>query len=132
MRSRRARTSYTTGGVVEHGGGTMRTRHAGSGRPARSGRNPAQLRHQLAAGELTLADVMREQPAALGDRALFEILLMARGIGRARLCELKRRAFGDAVTLAVALKDADANARRWVAANALRRSPLGAWDQLML
>jgi hypothetical protein len=110
----------------------MRTRHAGSGRRACIGRNTAQLRHQLAAGELTLADVMREQPAALGDRALFEILLMARGIGRARLCELNRRAFDDAVNLAVALKDADANTRRWVAANALRRSPLGAWDQLML
>src|ERR1044072_5652102 len=132
MRSRRARTSYTTGGVVEHGGGTMRTRHAGSGRRACIGRNTAQLRHQLAAGELTPADVLRGAAAALGHGALCECRFGGRGIGRARLCELNRRAFDDAVNLAVALKDADANTRRWVAANALRRSPLGAWDQLML
>ena len=91
-----------------------------------------QLRHKLAAGELTLTAVMREQPPGLGDRALFEILLMARGVGRIRLRELNSRAIDDAVNLAVTLTDADVYTRRWVAANALRRSPLGAWDQLML
>ena len=59
-------------------------------------RHTAQLRHQLAAGELTVADVMREQPAALGDRALFEILLMARGIGRNRVKVLARKQAGKA------------------------------------
>ena len=95
-------------------------------------RQTKQLRHRLAAGELTVADIMREQPAALGDRALFEILLMARGIGRTRLCELNRRAIDDAVNLAVTLRDADQYTGRWVAANTLRRSPLGAWERLLL
>lgn len=70
--------------------------------------------------------------AALGDRTLFEIVLMARGIGRTRLAELNTRAIDDAVNLAVTLAHADAYTRRWVAANAQRRSALSAWDRLML
>jgi len=91
-----------------------------------------QQRDALATGELTVAEVMLEQPAALGDRALLEILLMARGIGRIRLGELNQRAIDDGVNLAATLQDADRYSRRWVAANALRRSPLGAWEHLML
>jgi uncharacterized protein with PhoU and TrkA domain len=91
-----------------------------------------QLRRALASGELTIATVMLEQPAALGERTLFEILLMARGVGRARLRELNSRAIDEAVNLADTLNDADLHSRRWVAANALRRSPLGAWQRLML
>ena len=91
-----------------------------------------QQRDALATGELTIADVMLQPAAALGDRTLFEIVLMARGIGRTRLAELNTRAIDDAVNLAVTLEHADAYTRRWVAANALRRSPLGAWDRLML
>ncbi len=48
------------------------------------------LRRALASGELTIADVMRDQPTELCDRALFEILLLARGVGRKRLHELNR------------------------------------------
>ena len=92
----------------------------------------SRLRHALATGELTIADVMRDRPAALCEHTLFEIVLMARGIGRTRLRELNSRAIDDAVNLAVTLRDADQYTRRWVAANALRRSPLGAWDKLML
>ena len=91
-----------------------------------------QLRRALASGDLTIATVMLEQPAALGDRTLFEILLMARGVGRTRLRELNSRAIDDAVNLAVSLKDADLHTRRWVAANALRHSALSTWDRLML
>ncbi len=83
------------------------------------------------ARDLTVAEAMLEQPAALGDRTLFEILLMARGIGRIGLGELNQRAIDDGVNLAT-LQDADRYSRRWVAANALRRSPLGAWEHLML
>ena len=50
-----------------------------------------QQRHALATGELTIADVMLKSAAALGDRTLFEIVLMARGIGRTRLAELNTR-----------------------------------------
>lgn len=91
-----------------------------------------QLRQALASGQLTVADMMRQQPAALADRALFEILLMARAIGHTRLRDLNGRAIDDAVNLAVTLTEADAYTCRWVAANALRRSPQGAWDRLML
>jgi len=91
-----------------------------------------QQRHALATGELTIADVMLAPAAALGDRTLFEIVLMARGIGRTRLAELNTRAIDDAVNLAVTLEHADAYTRRWVAANALRHSPLGACDRVML
>ncbi|MCA1700730.1 MAG: hypothetical protein LC790_18225 [Actinobacteria bacterium] len=44
-------------------------------------------RHALAEGRVTIADVMRDQPTELSDRALFEILLLARGVGRKRLHE---------------------------------------------
>jgi hypothetical protein len=44
----------------------------------------AALRH----GELSIAVAMREQPAGLADRTLFEILLIAHRFGRARLRKL--------------------------------------------
>ena len=91
-----------------------------------------QLRHTLASGQLTLTDVMADQPAGLADRTLFEILLMARGVGRTRLRELNDRAIDDGVNLALTLRDADPYTRRWVAANALRHSRLPTWDRLLL
>ncbi|MGI9099029.1 MAG: hypothetical protein ACR2H2_11175 [Solirubrobacteraceae bacterium] len=69
---------------------------------------------------------MRDQPVELADRALFEVLLLARGVGRKRLRELNRRAIGEQVNLALTLGAADEPTRNWVAANALRSSPLGA------
>jgi len=101
-------------------------------RSVQARRETKQLRAALAAGTLTIADVMRERPHGLADRMLFEIVLMARGVRRARLRELNARALEDRVNLAVTLRDADAYTRNWVAANALRRSPLGAWQRLML
>lgn len=89
-------------------------------------------RHALADGRLTIADTMRDQPDELAHRALFEILLLARGVGRKRLQELNTRAIEDGVNLALTLGDADESTRRWVAANALRSTPLAAWDRLVL
>jgi len=90
------------------------------------------VRHALADGRLTIVDTMRDQPAELADRALFEILLLARGVGRKRLQELNTRAIEDGVNLALTLGDADESTRRWVAANALRSTRLAVWDRLML
>ena len=91
-----------------------------------------QVRRALARGELTIADVMRDQPTELADRALFEILLLARGVGRKRLHELNTRAIEEGVNLALTLASADESTRRWVAANALHSTPLAVWDRLML
>ena len=90
------------------------------------------VRHALADGRLTIADVMRDQPTELADRALFEILLLARGVGRKRLHELNTRALEEGVNLALTLANADESTRRWVAANALRSTPIAVWDRLML
>jgi hypothetical protein len=90
------------------------------------------VRHALANGQLTIADVMRDPPPELADRALFEILLLARGLGRTRLRELNERAIEEGVNLAVTLDLADESTRRWVAANALRSTRLAVWDRLML
>jgi len=90
------------------------------------------VRHALADGRLTIADVMRDQPTELAERALFEILLLARGVGRKRLHELNTRAIEEGVNLALTLGSADESTRRWVAANALRSTPLAVWDRLML
>ncbi|MGI9098915.1 MAG: hypothetical protein ACR2H2_10575 [Solirubrobacteraceae bacterium] len=65
------------------------------------------VRHALADGRLTIADVMRDQPTELADRALFEILLLARGVGRKRLHELNTRAIEEGVNLALTLANAD-------------------------
>jgi len=49
-------------------------------------------RTALRRGDVSIAAVMREQPAGLADRTLFEILLMAHQFGRARLHTLNARA----------------------------------------
>jgi hypothetical protein len=90
------------------------------------------VRHALADGRLTIAEVMADQPGELADRALFEILLLARGVGRKRLQELNTRAIEEGVNLALTLGHADESTRRWVAANVLRSTPLAVWDRLML
>jgi hypothetical protein len=92
------------------------------------------IRDGLASGRLTIADVMRDEPPELGDRALFEILLFGRGFGRHRLRELNARAVAQSVNLAVTLRRADAPTRNWVSANTTtqRRPPLDVWERLML
>ena len=90
------------------------------------------IRDGLASGRLTIADVMRDQPPQLGDRALFEILLFSRGFGRHRLRELNARAVAQSIN-AVTLQRADAPTRNWVIANTTqRRAPLDVWERLML
>lgn len=64
------------------------------------------VRSALRRGDLTIAAVMREQPAGLAKRTLVEILLMAHQFGRARLCALNARAVEDGVNLAVTLERA--------------------------
>lgn len=90
------------------------------------------IRDGLASGRLTIADVMRDQPAEMGDRALFEILLFTRGVGRRRLQELNARAVAQQVNLAVTLGRADEPIRNWVTANVQRRAALDVWERLML
>ena len=92
------------------------------------------VRASLRRGELPIATVMGEQPAALADRTLFEILLMTYRIGRTRLAVINARAMDDQVNLAVVLKDADERARDWVTHNAQlhrRRPPTSVWAQLL-
>jgi hypothetical protein len=77
---------------------------------------------------------MRQQPAGLADRTLFEILLMAHQFGRARLSALNARAIEENVNLAQTLERADEPVRIWVAHNALPHGRLGprrTWAQLM-
>jgi hypothetical protein len=84
---------------------------------------------------VSIASVMREQPAGLADRTLFEILLMAQQFGRRRLCALNARAVDEDVNLAVTLEVPDYDAREWVARNALphrRRAPRESWARLMV
>ena len=90
------------------------------------------VRDGLASGRLTIVDVMRDQPAEVGDRALFEILLFTRGVGRRRLHELNARAVAQQVNLAVTLERADEPTRNWVTANVQRRPALDVWQRLML
>ena len=90
----------------------------------------AALRH----GEVSIATVMRDQPAGLANRTLFEILLMAHQFGRARLCALNARAVEENINLAVTLQCADEHVREWVAHNALphgRGAARSVWAQLM-
>jgi hypothetical protein len=92
------------------------------------------VRAALRRGDLSVAEVMREQPAGLADRTLFEILLMAHQFGRARLRALNAHAIEDNVNLAVTLELAEEPVREWVAHNVLphgRLGPRGAWAQLM-
>jgi hypothetical protein len=92
------------------------------------------VRAALRRGEISIAMVMRERPDALADRTLFEILLMAHQIGRARLRAINARAVGEHINLAVMLKDADERTRDWVIYNALphgRKAPTSVWAQLL-
>jgi hypothetical protein len=92
------------------------------------------VRAALRRGELPIAMVMREQPAAVADRTLFEILLLAHRIGRARLAVINARAMDDQINGAVRLKDADERARDWVTHNAQprkRRASANIWAQLL-
>jgi hypothetical protein len=93
------------------------------------------VRTVLRRGDVSIATVMRQQPAGLGDRTLFEILLMAHQFGRGRLRALNARALEDNVNLAITLDVADHATREWVARNALphgRVARRDAWAQLML
>jgi hypothetical protein len=60
---------------------------------------------------LTSATIVDEQPDALSDHTVFEVLLMAHQFGRARLRALNARALEDGLNLAVTLKLADEHAR---------------------
>ena len=110
----------------------MSLEHAARARRAYAENRP--IRAALRRGDVSIATVMREQPAGLGDRTLFEVLLMAHQFGRARLNTLNARAVEEHVNLAVTLQAADHQTRAWVAVNALphgRSAPRGAWAQLM-
>jgi hypothetical protein len=92
------------------------------------------VRAALRRGDITIAMVMRERPDALADHTLFEILLMAHQIGRARLRAINRRAVNEQINLAVTLKDANERTRDWVTYNALprgRKPPTSVWTQLL-
>jgi hypothetical protein len=92
------------------------------------------VRAALRRGEISVAMVMRERPDGLADRTLFEILLMARQIGRPRLRAINARAVDAQINLAVMLKDADERTRDWVTYNALprgRKAPTCVWAQLL-
>ena len=91
----------------------------------------ADVRRQLGSGGLTIAAAMHDRPSDLGDIALFEIVLMARNVGRRRLRQLNERAVAAGVNLALTLQEADERTRDWVAANALHSSPLSVWARVM-
>jgi hypothetical protein len=104
------------------------------------------VRAALRRGEITIADVMSDQPDGLADRTLFEIVLMAPRFGRARLAAINSRAVEENVNLAITLQRADQRTRDWVVANALPngrkpsrpavqrarrpRKPQSLWEQL--
>ena len=90
------------------------------------------IRDGLASGQLTIAQVMRDQPDEVGERTLFAILLFTRGFGRQRLRELNARAVAQQINLAVTLQRADEPTRNWVTANIQRRAALNIWERLML
>ncbi len=106
--------------------------HAARARRAYAENRP--VRAALRRGDVSIATVMREQPAGLADRTLFEILLMAHQFGRRRLRALNARAVEENVNLAITLNVADFDIREWVARNALphgRTAPRETWAQLM-
>ena len=106
--------------------------HAARARRAYAENRP--VRTALRRGDVTIAAVMREQPAGLADRTLFEILLMAHQFGRARLRAVNARAVDEHVNLAATLAAAGHDTREWVAINALphgRSAPREPWARLM-
>jgi hypothetical protein len=108
-------------------------------RSLRSQRPPSLRRKQpvrsaLRRGHISIAAVMREQPAGPADRTLFEVLLMAHQFGRQRLCALNARAVDEHVNLAVTLDAADYDVREWGRAQraaARPDAPRDTWAQLM-
>jgi hypothetical protein len=106
---------------------TTNPEHAARARQTYAEQRP--VRAALRRGDLTIADAMRDQPAGLADRTLFEIVLMAPQYGRARLAAINGRAVNENINLAITLQRADQRTREWVAANALphgRTSPRSA------
>lgn len=106
--------------------------HAAQARQTYAAHRP--VRAALRRGELSIATVMRQQPDALAEHTVFEVLLMAHQFGRARLRALNDRALDANINLAVSLQAADEHTREWVARHALphgRMGPRSLWGQLM-
>lgn len=89
----------------------------------------AAIRVQLSSGQLTVADVMLDPPAALQDTPLIDILRMQRSRRRngLSLAIVGEEAIDANVNLLLPLGCASARVRSWVAAHGMRSTPIGRW-----
>jgi hypothetical protein len=84
----------------------------------------AEIRARLSGGQLSLAEVLADNPPALADLALFEVVRMARGMDRDTVHRLNRDAItasiadGTFINLACPMGRTSATTRRWVAEHA--------------
>lgn len=81
-----------------------------------------EVRAGLRSGTLTLKEVMREQPEAITDLALIDIIRMTRCRRNGPVMqEIGRRAVRDNINLMVPLGKASVSSRAWVARNGTYR-----------
>jgi hypothetical protein len=84
----------------------------------------SEIRARLAGGQLSLAEVLADNPPVLADLALFEVVRMARGMDRETVHRLNRDAItasiadGTFINLACPMGRTSASTRRWVAEHA--------------
>ena len=71
-------------------------------------------RHALAKGDVSLADLLHEQPVCMEHFTLLEALPLLRQFGPNRLWRINQAAVENAINLAVSIKDADVRVCDWL------------------
>ncbi len=74
----------------------------------------SQVVHLIRTGQLTLAQLARDRPAALVGTTLFALVLTLPGFGKQRLCVLNRCAVADDINLASTLGGASGRTLAWL------------------
>lgn len=82
----------------------------------------AMIRRDLQHRQRAIPDVISDPPECLHDVLLFDVLLMAPGIGPARLAKLNEAAIQHGVNLAKTAGGASASDRRWLAVKLAARA----------
>ena len=108
-----------------HQNAALRQRHDALGAANHTRLARAQLKRELRAGRLTIAEVTARRPEPLRELTLFALLGELPGIGQRRLERLNRRAIAARVNLARTLADASAATLRWLVAELDRTEPEG-------
>jgi hypothetical protein len=90
-------------------------RLAGTHKSNQKRREIADMRRDLHTGRVSIGEVLRNPPACLEERLLFEVLLMGRQIGPEKLRIINIWAMREGVNLAVPLGRASERSREWLA-----------------